>query len=183
MRKFFAAAAIAAMAVAQAQAPAQADVIDYAQLFGGLTVEPDLSFGSSDYEMDNGFNVGGQFGWNVGNSFTVGLDFFFTASDYVGYDTSLESFSTMVAGTYMFDMGGARPYITAGLGGVQVNYEGDADWQFGYQAGAGVLIPVEDKIDLILGYRYQSANDATIGGTSNIEYQSHNLSIGFNFAI
>jgi len=182
MKKLAAAAAMAALIVV----PAKADVIDYAQLLAGVTQSPDLGYGCCDYEMDLGYNVGGGFGWKVAPNVAVGADLFFTSSDYDGYTTSLESFSALLAGTYFFDMDGCRPFVGAGVGANHIAYVGagsssGAEWAFGYQGSAGVLIPADDKLDIIIGYRYQGASDVTIDGVPNIEYQSHNLSVGFNF--
>lgn len=182
MKKLVAAAVLAAFAAV----PAQADVLDYAELIGGVTQSPDLEFGGFDYEMEPGFNVGGSFGWNFGNV-AVGADFFFTSANYDGYSTSLESFSTLVTATYFFDMGGCRPYIGAGVGGIHVAYvdtdPSDAEWAFGYQGHAGVAIAIDNKLDLVIGYRYQGAEDVTLYTSTEVEYQSHNLSAGLRFAL
>jgi len=103
---------------------------------------------------------------------------------------------------WSFDCGGKwRPFIGAGIGGVQVTATdnhvipgttiiGDSDIVFGYQAMAGVAIPVADSIDFLAQYRYQAADDADLTltfsppGTKvsySQEYQSHNLSVGFRF--
>lgn len=183
MKKLILAAGVAALAVL----PAKADIVDYAQLLGGVTQSPDLGFDGVDYEMAVGYNVGGGFGWNVAPNFTVGADFFFTSSDYECCETSLESFSAMVAGRYAFPMDGWRPYVGAGLGGVQVHYanagnDSGSEWAFGYQVEAGLVIPTGEKFDVLIGYRFQDAEDVTIEG-ADVEYQSHNLSFGLNFPL
>ena len=184
MKKLILAAGVAALAVV----PAKADIFEYAQLVGGVTQSPDLGFDGVDYEMEVGYNVGGGFGWNFGPNITAGADFFFTSSDYKGFSTSLESFSAMVDGRYSFDMGDCKPYLGAGIGAVQVHYSnaGNAsgsEWAFGYQLEAGTLIATGEKWDVIVGYRFQSAEDVTIGANPGIEYQSHNVSVGLNFAL
>jgi opacity protein-like surface antigen len=191
MRRIFSSLVIAIVSVM----PTKAEVLDYVQLSAGLTVEPDLGFNGVDYEMEKGINIDGQIGWNVYPQVRAGLDMMYTQTDYVGYPTSLSTFSIMAAGTYYFDLGDGRfhPYAGAGVGAVQVNYTApsgigyDEDtgsaWAFGFELMAGAAIPTRFNFDLTFGYKYQWADDVTISGIPGIEYQSHNLSAGFLFKL
>ena len=199
MRRLAFAAAMAVFSVV----PAKADVVDYAELFGGLTFDPSQDVNGVSTDVDTGFNVGGSLGWNLSPQFALEADFFFTSSDYdlaAPADGSLESFSFMANAVWNIDMGsGCRPYIGAGVGGVQLRftdgvtsfgdpYTGDADIVFGYQGFAGVAVNVDNNIDFIAEYRYQGADDAngtfTVLGVPtpvDFEYSSHNLTAGFRF--
>ena len=180
---------------------ASADVFDYAKLFGGVTMEPPLDSPAPN-DMQTGLNAGGALGWNFSPEVSAEVEGFFTQSQYDGTDAALETFSFMANAYWSFDCGGKwRPYIGAGIGGVQVTATdnhvipgttiiGDSDIVFGYQAMAGVTIPVADSIDFLAQYRYQAADDADLtltfspaGGTVSYsqEYRSHNLSAGFRF--
>lgn len=185
--------ALAAILGALAAAPvAQADIVDFARVQAGLTMSPDLGYGPTlTFEMDNGVNVGAEIGWMIDPNISVGLDFMFTSQDYVGYTTSLESFSGMINGTYVCDMWtSVRPYIGVGAGLINVNYDGDiqfpafsgSDVVFGYQGSVGLLIPIDSALDLTLQYRYQAGTDAEIQG-EDVEYQSHNLSLGIRVGL
>jgi opacity protein-like surface antigen len=199
MKRLAFAAAMAVFAVA----PAKADVVDYAELFGGLTFDPSQDVNGISYDLDTGFNVGGALGWNLSPQFALEADFFFTTADYdlaAPADGTLESFSFMANAVYNIDMGSRfRPYIGAGVGGVQLRftdgvtsggdpYTGDSDIVFGYQGFAGFAINVDNNIDFIAEYRYQGAGDANGSFTSlgvayplEFEYSSHNLSAGLRF--
>lgn len=201
MKKILAAAALAALSAV----PAQADIFDYAELFGGVTFEPDLGVNGVDTSLETGYNVGGSLGWMVSPQFAVEADFFFTAADYdilAPAESSLESFSFMLNALYHFDAGsGVKPYIGAGAGGVQLRftdgttsggapYTGDTDTVFGYQGIAGVAFEAEEKLDVFIEYRYQGAEDAEGAIRSGIilapiewEYESHNVTAGFRFRL
>jgi len=163
--------------------PARADVVDYAELFGGVSASPDLGWGGGSSEMDPGFNVGGSFGWNVASHFAVEAEFYYDQSDYsCCAPNNLESFSVMANGLYNFDsVIGVRPYLGAGVGYMQLVYNNAAyqlsDWVLAYQGIAGVDIPADGNLDIILEYRYRSSGDAEDGGLP-YEYESHAVSAG-----
>ncbi len=201
MKKVLAAAALAALSAV----PAQADIFDYAELFGGVTFQPDLGVNGTDTSLETGYNVGGSLGWMLSPQFAIEADFFFTAADYdvpAPLEGSLESFSFMLNALYHFDAGsGLKPYVGAGAGGVQlrfvdgigvgpVAFTGDTDTVFGYQGIVGIAFEAEEKLDVFIEYRYQGADDAE-GAVFNgivltpIEwgYESHNVTAGFRFRL
>ncbi len=188
---------------------AKADMFDYAELSGGITMAPELDTSGLTNDIETGFNVGGALGWTLAPELDLGLDVFYTQSHFggpfVSGDSHLESVSFMLNGKWSFDCGGKwRPFIGAGVGGAQITmsdgvfnflgstaFTGDSDIVFAWQAMAGVSIPVADQIDLTLTYRYQGADDADLTITNGVggqlhlsqEYQSHNLSAGFRFSL
>jgi OOP family OmpA-OmpF porin len=197
-----------ALAVAMALAlggTAKADLFDYAELFGGGTMEPELSTSGFEGDMQTGYNVGAALGWKLAPEFALEIEGFYTASNFEGpliTQSSLETFTFMANAFWTFDGGGWSPYIGAGLGGAQINvtdgnfnffgttpFQGDADVVFAWQAMGGFTVPVAEGIDMLAEYRFQSAEDADLtliangGGTLPIqqEYKSHNVSIGFRF--
>ncbi len=186
---------VAAFGLALSGTANAAGMIDYAELVGGATMSPALDApGGTGFNMDTGYNVGGTLGWWVGPSFSIEADFFYTNSNFSGFDVSLQTFSTMANALYHLDVGpDYRPFFGVGIGGVQVTHDdefaatSDAAWVFGWQGIAGIAVSVDSKIDFIAEYRYQDAADATIvnpvhpapGGVQ--EYQSHNISVGLRF--
>jgi len=174
-------AAVAALLIA---APVRADVVDYAELFGGASMSPDLGWGSGSYEMDTGFNLGASLGWNVAPNISVEAEFYYDQSDYsCCAPNNLESFSMMANGFYNFPTTmSVRPYVGAGIGYMQLTYDSPpdyqlSDWVFAYQGIAGLDIPADGNLDFILEYRYRGSNDAEDGGLT-FEYESHALSAG-----
>jgi len=189
MRKFVIGAAVALGALFGG-GTASAGLLDFVGIYAGWTQEPDLQAGTCCFEMDHGLNVGGVFGWNLSPEISVGADFMYTNSGYHGFhDTDLETFSFMAAGYFNFDIGSdLRPFIGAGLGGVQVSFSSPnpasngSDIVFGYEGMAGVTYALQDNLGLALAYKYQAANDATIQGFTD-EYKSHNLSLAIVFGL
>ena len=187
MKKF----ALALVVFAGLGSTAHAGMVDYAALYGGATFEPTLRYGNGHFDMDTGYNVGGVLGWNLSPNLSVGLDLMYTNSGYSCCQSSLESFSAMATGYYSFDIGSkVRPFIGLGVGGVQVTYDGasqfpgfsGSDFVFGYQGVAGVTVPLDTKIGLVLAYKYQGAADSSIENRK-VEYKSNNASIGLVFGL
>lgn len=197
----------AAMALALG-GTAKADMFDYAELFGGGTMAPELSTSGFEGDMKTGMNVGASLGWKLAPEFALEVEGFYTASNFEGpliTESSLETFTFMANAFWSFDCGeGWRPYIGAGLGGAQITvtdgdfnffgttrFNGDADVVFAWQAMGGFTVPVAEGIDILAEYRYQSAEDADLTLTANgggqitiqQEYRSHNLSLGFRFGM
>lgn len=197
----------AAMALALG-GTAKADLFDYAELMGGLTMAPELATSGFDGDIETGLNVGGSLGWNLAPELSLEVEGFYTSSNMAGpliTGAHLETFSFMTNLLWSFDCGGKwRPYIGAGLGGAQVTvtdgnfnflgttaFTGDSDIVFAYQGFGGVSIPFDDSLAIFIEYRYQAADDADLTITNNIggqisisqEYQSHNLSAGLHISL
>ena len=96
----------------------------------------------------------------------------------------------MATGYYSFDVGRKwRPFVGVGVGEVQVTIDNSvasgslrgSQFVFGYEGMAGVTVPIGSKVGVLLAYKYQGANDASIASNSPIEYKSNNLSVGLVF--
>lgn len=188
----------ATMALALA-GTAKADWIDYWGFAAGGTQSPDLDFNGTDREMQWGFNLGGVVGWNQSEEISVAADVLFTQSEYENSSSSLQTISAMLNAIYVCDTGDFwRPFLGAGAGGVEVNFDrgtpnptgggtflpgsvgSGSEWAFGYQAMAGIAFEVDETHAITIGYRYQASEDVTITGR-NVEYASHSISIGVLF--
>jgi opacity protein-like surface antigen len=169
---------------------AKADLFDYAKLYGGVTIEPQLDwqlvpFPVGHYDMDTGLSAGAALGWDVAPQFSVETDLMYTHAYYSCCNNSLETFSVMLNGIYHIDIGSKwTPYVGAGAGMIQSTYSygtgGASDWVFGAQGLAGISIPLQEGLDLSLEYKYQWSDDAS-DGVYNWEYKSHNVDVGLTF--
>lgn len=172
---------------------AKADWIDFWGFGGGATQSPDLDYNGISREMDYGYNIGGFAGWSQTEEFAFMADVMFAESEYEGFATSLQSLSVMLNALYVCDTGDFwRPYLSAGVGAVQLDIDrgtagpflpasvSGSEWAFGWQGSAGMAFDVDDNHAITIGYRYQSSEDVTIGGR-NVEYASHSISIGVVF--
>ena len=129
-------------------------------------------------------------GWKPSEEVSLAADVMFAESEYDGCSSSLQSLSFMLDAIYVCDTGDFwHPYLGVGAGAVDVRYNGGnqfpaftgSEWAFGYQATAGIRLDVDERHAIFVGYRYQTSEDVSIKGVSDIEYQSHNISIGVSF--
>lgn len=166
---------------------AQANWVDYWGFGGGFTQSPDLGIAGTDNEMDYGYNVGVLAGWAQSEEISLAADFSFVESEYKGSNTSLQAMGLMLDAFYTCNTGDFwRPYIGAGIGGVRLRLDQagpftGSEYAFGYQGMAGIAFDVDDHHAIVLGYRYQASEDVTIKTLPDIEYASHNISIGVVF--
>ena len=178
MKQFIVAAA---MVLGLSQAASAADY--YAEFFGGVSSSPDLTWGGSDYNMDNGHNIGGSLGRTIAPTITAELEAFHTTRDYACCTSSLRSLSIMGNVYYTMPFNMVDLYVGPGLGMINVEYDGygttDGEWVPGWQLIGGLTVPVYKDVSLLGEYRYQNTfSDASINGGTDVEYLSHNLSIG-----
>jgi OOP family OmpA-OmpF porin len=162
----------------------------YLEVMGGPTFDPSLPYGGLKFNMKTGYNVGGAIGTSLDNWFgpdwAVQGDVLYTSSQYSGFASHMSSTSVMGDIVYNWKNSSAwTPYIGAGLGAVDVDYrstqfptfQGDA-WAFGYQGFVGLDVSVAHDVSLFGEYRYQGASKVTVKGTSDIGYESNNLTFG-----
>jgi opacity protein-like surface antigen len=179
----------AAMTIALAGV-AKADWVDWVAVGAGGTQSPDLGYGGTEFEMDYGYHGTAMVGWNQSEEISIAADVMFAESEYNGFSSSLQSLSVMLDAIYTCDTGSFwHPYIGVGAGAINLRYEGGnmfpaftgSEWAFGYQGMTGVSFDIDDKHAIFVGYRYQQSEDVTIKGVSDIEYASHNITIGVLF--
>ncbi|HEX5318229.1 MAG TPA: outer membrane beta-barrel protein [Stellaceae bacterium] len=147
---------------------------------------------------DDGWNAGVRFGYMSGPWRFEG--------EYRHQENDINSIAGIAAsGTttaeaimanviYDFSLGSAfSPHIGAGIGAVDLNssarangvggvLRGNDDWEFGYQAIAGLRYAFNPNWALDLDYRYLATADAKLhftpnvgGGTASSDYSSHSL--------
>lgn len=134
--------------------------------------------GRVDLDYDTGYVLGVAAGWSATPN--VGLEFEYAYRN-VGYDADVrldglgrssgngtaKSNSLMVNAIYSFDGMGAQaavvPYLGAGIGAVQLDYEGDkSTWDFGYQVMAGVGYQIAPQWTLYGEGRWFATSEAKI---------------------
>lgn len=159
----------------------------YLEVFGGTTSAPNLSYGSTDYNMDTGYNVGGAIGTALNERFDVEFEAFYAETDYKSYDEQLSNLSLMFNVYYNQPLiGSLVGFVGAGFGPTHVKFAEDgqsnADWTFAYQLIAGVRYPVTENIDIFAEYRFSDlTDDAELFGDTDVEFTSNNVSIGARY--
>jgi opacity protein-like surface antigen len=159
----------------------------YVEVFGGTTSTPNLSYSSTDYNMDTGYNVGGAVGTALNQRVDVEFEAFYAETSYKSYDDRLSNLSLMFNVFYNQPLiANIVGYVGAGAGPTQVKYstssDSNADWTFAYQLIAGVRYPVTENIDIFAEYRFSDlTTDAELFGDTDVEFTSRNVSIGARY--
>jgi len=140
-----------------------------------------------DMTLDNGVVVGA-----VADLAWLGLP---ARVDGVDEDVYRLNWAGTLRGRVGLDFGGTLPYLTAGVaaaGGdvssVDLSTYESATF-FGITAGAGVEMAVGDALSLDFGYRYTWYGEQELAfttpapGVSNVGFDSHQLTVGLNWAL
>ena len=160
----------------------------YVEGMFGLTSYPDLEWGGTDYEVDQGSAWGLAVGHHFTPTFSAELEFTHTKGEYTGFGgNNVTADAFMANGYYRFMPGSSfRPYVGAGLGTVNVGYENIAgayereDQVLGWQVIGGGEFAINPDVSLFGEYRFQSATGAEDAPTT-WDYQSHIFSAGARY--
>lgn len=110
----------------------------------------------------------------------------------------VDAYSGMINAFYDFDIGGGiEPYIGGGAGTTRVSINGGRpfggatidsdDWGVALQAGAGLAIPLNNRLKFTADYRYLTVRglEYTTSGGRNVdaEYDDHAIFVGLRFAL
>lgn len=215
MRTTVAVGACLATALVMSFTTARAQVI-YFGAEGGWTMLDDQTstatgFPSATSKFDSGFVAGARVGYEMGpwrfegeyayrRNDLNGINW--GGLDIAGATGNRQSHALMANLLYSFNLGWPiplTPHLGAGIGGVNLIDEAsapgfgkffdDSDWQFGYQAIAGLRYNITPNVALDLEYRYFATTEATfrVAGrtdTYTTGYDTHNLmaSLVYRFA-
>jgi len=162
-----------------------------ASILGGPTWSPDLSLNGARAPLDNGFNVGGRLGYDIGDDYgfpglTLALDTFYTQSHYSGTQSRASSLSFMGDVLYRVDFG--SPFGIYGGGGVGAVRTGldtpatsESSTVFGWQGIAGADYRFNPDTSMFVEYRYLNAHNANIAPFTGVGNTSDNVSVGLKF--
>ena len=174
-----------------------ADVTDPADP-GTLTSDTGAGFGAAvGFSVLGYARVEGEIAYRTND-----LDSFDEPGDSTPLDGDMSAISVMVNGFYDFDLGlPVVPYVGAGLGlaiisvdasvsvpGFSLQFVDDNDTVFAYQGILGVAYEFGDGFAATVDYRYFATMDPEVtetaaagGSTAEIEYASHNLTVGIRY--
>lgn len=158
---------------------------------------------NSSVEIDQGLAGLVGVGYDYGSSWRTEIEGTYRGSDVdkvsgVNGTGEVDAYSAMVNLFYDFDFGGGvEPYIGGGLGMSQVSVDSvgpiggssvdDDDWGYAFQLGAGLAVPLNNRIKLTADYRFLSVQDLsynTAAGTSvDGDYDDHAIFLGVRFAL
>jgi opacity protein-like surface antigen len=101
---------------------------------------------------------------------------------------------------YDFKVAGVKPYVGGGIGWADVEVDGVfqsktvgnafGESGFAWQLGGGLRLPIDDKMDLGIGYRYFSGPDITIPAQSevnplsgSVDTETHSVTVGLTVGL
>lgn len=119
-----------------------------------------------DFEDDWSGHLGAGYGFQ--NGFRLEGELGYRTNDFEDIDGDATALSLMANLFYDFNREGrVRPYVGVGVGGARVDVDGglgpvtidDDDTVVAYQGMVGLAFPINDRLDLDIGYRYFTAPD------------------------
>lgn len=163
-----------------------------AEVFGGARLEGELGYGGADLDTDTGYFYGVRGLYTPGNpNLSYGLEISRSEAEYTGLGA--RSSATGAFGILRYTLptkGPISPYVTAGLGVLDVDYNGATagaafsgnDQQLGGSLALGVAYEVSDRVGIFGEFNHRRAfEDSTIAGVGDVEYQSNNVAVGVRF--
>ncbi|OOZ42319.1 hypothetical protein BOW53_00300 [Solemya pervernicosa gill symbiont] len=166
---------------------AQASENGYLAIGGGINVPTDAEVSTlGDQEMDNGYLFSVAIGQEVEDGFRIEGEYAYRAADVdeagPGVDVSVQA--GMLNGIFDMDTGSeVTPYIGAGIGAANMNWDGSVDDNetvFAYQVMLGLNVEMSPESSLRFGYRYFDPAEASIN-PYEIDSAFHDFEIGLRF--
>jgi outer membrane protein OmpA-like peptidoglycan-associated protein len=144
----------------------------------GWSVDGALEVAGTDLDFDDDWSAHVAAGRAFANGFRVEGELAHRQNDFSDFSGDVRATSLMLNAYYDFNREGRfRPYVGLGVGAANVDASGaigpisfnDDDTVAAYQGMVGVAIPLTERLDLDIGYRYFVAPDAGFSGTVDIE--------------
>ncbi len=184
----------------------------------GAAFSEDASFGTSGTSVSTDFDAGPEISGAIGYKFDTGSPLSYRIEAELGYmildvdshavagvgnfsggDASGETntFYGLANAYAQYDLGYTSPYVTAGLGYAQTEFDGfstsgtgevldDTGTGLIWQVGVGTSFTLTDRIDLDIGYRYSGIEDVGVsavdGTSSDVDLRSHKVLLGVRAA-
>lgn len=164
----------------------------YISVSTGITMLADsyltLPEGTANVDFETGYNIGAALGYDFGPArLETKITFrdneanrISSQGEKTASDGNFSSLSFMVNGYLDFrNRSIVTPFITAGLGYANVEYENfDDHTGFTYLVGGGGAIALNERVSLDLGYTYFETENTKFDNVK-AEYKSHNYNIGW----
>ncbi len=200
---------VSAAAIMVAGTAAHAERVGpYISVYGGYVIQQDADLTNTirdEVSFDNGFAVGGSFGYDFGSIRLEGEAAFRRneadelSDPSVGARGHFSSLALMLNAIYDFSFSSRfTPYIGAGVGGAMIYakhlrasngapiIDSDDELVFAYQGIAGVRFAVTEGLSLFVDYRYFATLDPEFkrwDGNARVdsEYKTHNIMAGLTY--
>ncbi|WMT88672.1 outer membrane beta-barrel protein [Pelagibacterium sp. 26DY04] len=162
-------------------------VVDDSSVWDGFYAGVNAGYGWGEFDDGalttdiEGWLGGAQLGYNAAfGGVVVGVEGDYQFSDIKEGDLGINHFGT-VRGRIGADLGGFLPYITGGIAfGELDNDIDDAEYGWGWAAGAGVEAMVMDNLSVKGEYLYTSFNEVEFDA-GDADAEAHIARVGLNF--
>jgi len=172
--KFGRAAVLATLLASAAVGIAWATEGWYARVDAGYSVDGALKVSGGDLDFDNDWSGHAGLGYAFQNGFRLEGEGAYRQNDLSDIAGDVNATAAMANLYYDFNRDGAiQPYVGVGVGVAKIDVNGaaaglvsfdDNDTVAAYQGMAGVAIPLSERLDLDVGYRYFKAPEGSFNG-------------------
>lgn len=181
MRKLLSSVAFAAILAAISAPSAEAIEGWYGRVDAGYSVDGEIEDLGVDFDLEEDWMADVGVGYAMTNGFRLEGELAYRNNDVDIIDEEAEVWSAMANLFYDFNRGGGfEPYVGVGLGYASIDFLGDDDENWAWQATAGVGIPINDRVTFDVGYRYFQIPEFDVGGGDS-EYTNQAVTLGLRF--
>jgi OmpA-OmpF porin, OOP family len=177
--------ALAALLTAMTVGAAQATEGWYGRVDAGYSVDGQLEVEAGpSVDLDEDWMAGIGAGYALANGFRLEgeLSYRNNELDAVGAPEAT-AWAGMINGYYDFNRGGGwEPYVGVGVGYGSLDISGapDEESSWAWQAMAGVAVPLTERLDLDVGYRFFRMEDVEFTG-ADVEYEHQAVTLGLRW--
>ncbi|NTW51461.1 MAG: porin family protein [Chlorobiaceae bacterium] len=189
MKKHFSMLATALIAAGTFSAPALASEHYISSNVGISWINEIPTTSGDNLRTDSGINMVAALGCDYG-AYRLEAEAGYQNNDFSN-NGNVKILSVLGNGYINLKNEGARPYVTAGIGGAEVRLKdvtlgtpvrhSDEDTVFAYQIGAGVEVPIAKKTFFDARYRYFGTTEINTGITGSRSIDSHNVLVGLRW--
>ena len=176
--------AVAALICGLTAAPAAATEGWYGRADAGYSVDGNVEAFDFEYELEDDWMADVALGYAFQNGFRTDAELSWRNNEVDVFEEDAEVLAGMLNVFYDFNRGGRfQPYIGAGVGYGQLDFDDLDDSGLAYQAMAGVGIAVSERATIDVGYRYFVMDDLELDldGPVDVSYEHQAVTVGLRW--
>jgi OOP family OmpA-OmpF porin len=176
--------AVAALICGLTAAPAAATEGWYGRADAGYSVDGNVEAFDFEFDLEDDWMADVALGYAFQNGFRTDAELSWRNNEVDLFDEDAEVLAGMFNVFYDFNRGGRfQPYIGAGVGYGQLDFDDLDDSGLAYQAMAGVGIAVSERATIDVGYRYFVMDDLELDldGPTDVSYEHQAVTVGLRW--
>ena len=184
MNKLLSSLALAALIAGLGKTEAQATEGWYGRADVGYSVDGEFTAFNTDSDLEDDWMGDVAFGYAFANGFRTDAELAYRSNEVENFNEDAEVVSLMGNVFYDFNRGGRfQPYVGAGIGYGQLDFNSHDDSGLAWQAMAGVGISVGDRTTIDVGYRHFEMGDLELplDGPTDVEYKHDAVTVGIRW--